>query len=186
MANVITTATTAADFEEIGILKLSDMKTIPFYGYEYNNVRIKRTDPVLCKEFDGDCEKFVAKYLKMDWLNGEFKVEHGPFLETHFKGRICTADDIPKRHMENGLLYMCPPSELLTVYRNYESLIYKSFAVKYYPNYDYKIEKGKVLTEAEARNKAEVDAEVNKFVLTREQMNQVADFSDSEGKPITS
>ena len=56
LANIITTATTAADFEEIGTLKLSDMQTIPFYGFEYENVQIKRTDPVLCKDFGGDCE----------------------------------------------------------------------------------------------------------------------------------
>ena len=66
--NNISTFSTAAEFNKIGVVKLKEMKAIPFHGFYYKNKEVKRNDPVLCKEYEGDCSKFVNKYLKIKWL----------------------------------------------------------------------------------------------------------------------
>jgi hypothetical protein len=70
LANIITTSLTAADFEEIGVVSLKTIGATPFYNFYYKNAIVKRNDPVMCKEFGGDCYKFVNKYLKIVWVNG--------------------------------------------------------------------------------------------------------------------
>jgi len=71
LANNISTYMTTADFPKIGTIKLSEMETIPFYGFAYKNAKVMRNDPVMCKDFDGDCYKFVNKYLNITWFNAE-------------------------------------------------------------------------------------------------------------------
>jgi hypothetical protein len=51
-------------------VKLKEMGAIPFYSFYYLNAPVMRNDPVMCKEFGGDCDKFVNKYLKIVWING--------------------------------------------------------------------------------------------------------------------
>lgn len=66
--NNISTFTTTADFNKIGVVSLNEMKAIPFYGFYYKNKEVMRNDPVLCKDYGGDCAKFVQKFLKIKWL----------------------------------------------------------------------------------------------------------------------
>ena len=67
---------------------------------------------------------------------------------------------------------MCAPSDKLNIYRNYEITpsLYVSFVVS--PNYE-------LIT-----NEAEVNATVNYFVMSREQMNLDSDLSIVDKSPL--
>jgi hypothetical protein len=88
------------------------MKTIPFYGFFYNNVWIKRHDPVLCANFGGDCMQFVYKYFDIYWIDGQEKAVGG-WTQNEYQSHICTPEEITPKHYGNGHLYFCPPTDKL-------------------------------------------------------------------------
>ena len=96
LANIIATTITAADFEEIGVVKLREVKSIPFYSFYYKNLVVMRNDPEMCKDFGGDCHKFLNNYLKIVWINGKYEVAGGPWLTKEFPGHVCESDEITK------------------------------------------------------------------------------------------
>ena len=121
LANNVMSSLTATDFEEIGVVKLKTMKAIPFYSFYYKNKEVMRHDPVMCKEFGGDCNQFVNKYIKIVWVNGKYEVAGGPWLTQNYQGHVCEPDEITKRHYATGKLFVCSPSETMELEYNYES-----------------------------------------------------------------
>ncbi len=63
--NSITGNTTTADLLSIGTIKLSEMGTLPFVAPYYKGKEIPRHSKDMCKDYDGDCFKFVSQYLKI-------------------------------------------------------------------------------------------------------------------------
>ena len=92
MANNISTYSSAANFEVIGTLKLSDIQSIPFYGFYYKNKAVKREDATLCKEFGGDCFKFVSKYLDITWTTGLNSAD--AWTASNHKSHVCQPSEI--------------------------------------------------------------------------------------------
>jgi len=68
-ANVISENTTSSNFTDIGNITLSEMGTLPFIYPYYKGQMVQRESMEMCKEFDGDCFKFIKKYLKIEWIN---------------------------------------------------------------------------------------------------------------------
>ena len=66
--NSISENTTSANLLEIGEVKLSEMKLLPFIATYYKGNEIPRRDETMCKEFDGDCLKFFEKYIDLKWV----------------------------------------------------------------------------------------------------------------------
>ena len=60
--NALSQNVSTADLKEIGKVKMSEMKTLPFVAPYYKGKIIPREDMTMCKEFGGDCYKFVKKY----------------------------------------------------------------------------------------------------------------------------
>ena len=120
---------------KLGKVKLSDMKTLPFLAAYYKGNAIPRTSMDMCKEYDGDCFKFVNKFLKVQSVQSTctgFDLCHETFFKTH----VCTPDEISQKHYDTGRLYFCPPAEELYVYKNYEYAPYSIFKMEIRPNYD--------------------------------------------------
>ena len=62
---------TIANMDEIGIVSMEDMGTIPFFSVHYMGHRLKRTNDTHCigEGVNGDCFAFVTNYLKIKWNN---------------------------------------------------------------------------------------------------------------------
>ena len=62
---------TAVNFNKIGIVALDDMGTLPFFSVHYKgkHLPIKSEKKKECAETNGDCFKFVTKFLKIKWKN---------------------------------------------------------------------------------------------------------------------
>ena len=56
--------TTIAKLDKIGNVTMSEMKTLPLVGLYYKGDEVPRQSMIMCKEFGGDCFKFVKKYQK--------------------------------------------------------------------------------------------------------------------------
>ena len=78
---------TNTDFQKIGNISLSEMKTLPFYSIYYKGNMLKRTDDVHCKETGGDCFEFMNKYLIFNWQ--QWNSDRTTYQETNFKPHIC-------------------------------------------------------------------------------------------------
>jgi len=55
--------------KQIGKIKMSEMKTLPFIAPYYKGKEVPRVSFSMCKIFGGDCFKFVKNYLKVQWKN---------------------------------------------------------------------------------------------------------------------
>lgn len=60
---------TAANMEDIGIVSLDEMGTLPFFSVHYEGKRLKRTKDKHCSETDDDCMSLINKYLVVKWNN---------------------------------------------------------------------------------------------------------------------
>ena len=57
--------------EEIGIVSLEDMGTMPFFSVHYEGKRLKRTKDKHCSETEDDCMALINKYLVVKWKNAK-------------------------------------------------------------------------------------------------------------------
>ena len=141
--NSISENTTTANLLDIGDVKLSEMKLLPFIAPYYKGWEIKRKDEIMCKEFDGDCFKFFEKYIDLKW------VEHqtDKSKTKYYAGHVCTTDEITLKHHNTGRLYICPPSDKLIINNNFESYPHSDFALYLKPNYNSNINRDAVQKE---------------------------------------
>jgi len=58
---------TFSDFEKIGVRKLESMGILPFINFSHKGTAIKPQMPDKCKETNGDCLKWLNKYLTIEW-----------------------------------------------------------------------------------------------------------------------
>ena len=63
--NTVTQNTSTTDLFKLGKVNLSEMNTLPFLAPRYKGKGIPRTSMDMCKEHDGDCLKFINKFLKV-------------------------------------------------------------------------------------------------------------------------
>ena len=52
----------------ITVFNVSKIDSFPMYGMYYESVHLNRHDNMKCKEFNGDCFKFVEKHFHMDFI----------------------------------------------------------------------------------------------------------------------
>ena len=60
---------TSANFTEIGIVKLEDMGSLPFFAVHHKGHQLHIKSEKRCAETQGDCYKFTEKYLDLKWMN---------------------------------------------------------------------------------------------------------------------
>ena len=92
--NSITSNTSYADLIKLGNVKMNEMKMIPFVAPYYKGKMVPRQSMDMCKEFEGDCFKFVNKYLKIQWDNFKSKADYDQGENNYFESKICTPEDI--------------------------------------------------------------------------------------------
>ena len=64
--NVVDTAT---DFEQVGVLRLDQTNTIPFFSVYFKGKILPRLSEEYCSETNGDCYEFHNKYVKFEWIH---------------------------------------------------------------------------------------------------------------------
>ena len=62
--------------DDIGIIKMSEMGTMPFFSVHYEGHRLKRTMDKHCEETKGDCMALVNRYLTVKWNNARETTPH--------------------------------------------------------------------------------------------------------------
>ena len=60
---------TISNMTEIGIVKLEDMGTLPFFSVHYKGKQLPIKSEKYCNETKGDCFEYVQKYLDIKWIN---------------------------------------------------------------------------------------------------------------------
>ena len=58
---------TQTNYDEIGKITMKEMGSFHFHALNYKGHLLKKKDEKICKEFKGDCMKFIKKYLKLNW-----------------------------------------------------------------------------------------------------------------------
>ena len=110
----------------------------------------------MCNETMGDCQKFVEKYLKIEWISMYCVNDSSCPIKDTYESHVCTPEEITQAHYDTGNLYLCPPSGKLFISNNF---LYKpmwAFTHQVAPNYD-------IVT-----NRTEVETQVNNFAMARE------------------
>ena len=63
--NVIISNLTSTDFDDLGTVNLSTMKTLPFYMLIYKGLPLPSFSESIC---GGDCSFFADKFFKTSWM----------------------------------------------------------------------------------------------------------------------
>jgi len=99
--------------KQIGKIKMSEMKTLPFIAPYYKGKEVPRVSATMCKEFGGDCFKFIKKYMKVHWGNSFCETATSDCPVINHDGHVCSPEEITQSHYDTGRLYICPPAEKL-------------------------------------------------------------------------
>jgi len=78
--------------KEIGLVKLEDMGTMPFFSVHHAGKRLKRTKSKHCEETGGDCMEFVNKYLDIKWNNPVQTTD--TWTDNYYPPRLCTPEEV--------------------------------------------------------------------------------------------
>ena len=92
--NSISANTTTANYDEIGLMNLKEIGSIPMFLIRYKGAGLKRIDLDICgKEFDGDCFKFVEKQFNLFW-NQAVGFKNNTWVNTNHPARPCTEEEV--------------------------------------------------------------------------------------------
>ena len=85
------------------------------YSFKHEMRNIKRFDNKMCKEFDGDCLKFVQKHFIMFFEQVKVSAKKTK-TKNKFEVRECSKSEMNgiNKNLENKLL-ICGPYEKLTL-----------------------------------------------------------------------
>ena len=103
------------DGDMITIHNASIMDSFPMYSFKHEMRLIKRFDNKMCKEFDGDCLKFVQKHFIM-FFEQKKVLANKTKTKNKFELRECSKSEMNgmNKLIEN-YLWLCGPYEKLTL-----------------------------------------------------------------------
>ena len=85
------------------------------YSFKHEMRNIKRFDNKMCKEFDGDCLKFVQKHFIMNFEQSN-KFTNKPESYTNFEVRECSKSEMNGiNKLKENKLWLCGPYDKLTL-----------------------------------------------------------------------
>ena len=86
------------------------MNVTPFLGFFYKGELLPINDEKTCKETGGDCQKFVTKYLKIEWFTEEVPISGYKDAQINkFESHPCSKKEVTEGIYKSGLLYLCAP-----------------------------------------------------------------------------
>ena len=73
--------------------------------------------------------------MKLIWIENH-RISVKEYYETEYEGHVCTPDEITKNKHDSGFLYICPPAEKLSLFRNMMYYPHQDIGLRIRPNLD--------------------------------------------------